>query len=389
VARSPADIPEAMLRLALCAGVGPAFLHEAAAVLGGWEAVAAADAAGLARVPGVGEARAAAIRSQLDTVDVDAERRAMERAGVRAVLAGDADFPGLMQSLPRMPPVLWVRGDPAALACDAVGIVGARRATAYGRAQAGRFAAAAAAEGVAVVSGGARGVDAEAHRAALRVGGRTVAVLGSGLGDPYPIEHAELFEAVVAAGGLLVSEFPTLYPPLPSNFPRRNRIISALSLAVLVVEAGTSSGALITARHAVDDHGRVPCALPGPVDSPRSAGCNAAIRDGWVQAVLDPEDLLAVVDDAARRLALRPPVGAEALDVPEPLRPHVERTCVILSRRPRIGDEDLAATLGTDVPTARAARTFAQVACAGSRGRSRRAPRTEVAGPGGQFQPMA
>lgn len=388
MARTPAEIPEAMLRLALCAGVGPAFLHEAADLLGGWEGVAAADAAGLARVPGVGEARAAAIRSQLDAVDADAERRAMERAGVHALLAGDADFPSLMASLPRMPPILWVRGDPAALACDAVGVVGARRATAYGLAQAGRFAAAAAAEGIAVVSGGARGVDAEAHRAALRVGGRTVAVLGSGLGDPYPIEHAELFEAIVAAGGILVSEFPTLYPPLPSNFPRRNRIISALSLAVLVVEAGTSSGALITARHAVDDHGRIPCALPGPVDSPRSAGCNAAIRDGWVQAVLDPEDLLALVDDAARRLARRPPAGAESPDVPDALRQHVERTCVILSRRPRIGDEDLAATLGTDVRTARAARTFAQVACA-ARGRSRRARRTEVAGPGGQFQPMA
>lgn len=389
MARAPADIPEAMLRLALCAGVGPAFLHEAAAAFGGWEAVASAGTDELARVPGVGAARAAAIRGQLDAVDADGERAAMERAGVRAVLAGDADYPRLMEMLPRMPPILWVRGDLGALAADSVGIVGARRATAYGRAQAGRFAAAAAAEGIAVVSGGARGVDAEAHRAALRVGGPTVAVLGSGLGDPYPIEHATLFESIVEAGGLLVSEFPTLFPPLPSNFPRRNRIISALSMAVLVVEAGTTSGALITARHAVDDHGRAPCALPGPVDSPRSAGCNAAIRDGWVQAVLDPEDLLKAVDDVAHRLAPPVPDPSEAAAIPEALRPFVARAAALLSRRPRIGDEDLAATLGTDLPAARAVRTFAAVAAAGSRRRAGRARRTEVAGPGGQFQPMA
>ncbi|MFM8698432.1 MAG: DNA-processing protein DprA [Phycisphaerales bacterium] len=389
MARAPAEIPEAMLRLALCAGVGPACLHEAAAAFGGWEAVASAGAADLARVPGVGAARAEAIRAQLDAVDADGERRAMERAGVRAVLAGDGDYPRLMEMLPRMPPILWVRGDLEALAADSVGIVGARRATAYGRAQAGRFAAAAAAEGIAVVSGGARGVDAEAHRAALRVGGPTVAVLGSGLGDPYPIEHAALFESIVEAGGLLVSEFPTLFPPLPANFPRRNRIISALSMAVLVVEAGTTSGALITARHAVDDHGRAPCALPGPVDSPRSAGCNAAIRDGWVQAVLDPEDLLAAVDEAARRLGPPAPDAAGASAIPESLRPLVVRAAALLSRRPRIGDEDLAATLGTDVPTSRAVRTFAALAAAGSRRRAGRARRTEVAGPGGQFQPMA
>lgn len=389
MARAPADIPEAMLRLALCAGVGPAFLHEAAAAFGGWEAVASAGTDELARVPGVGAARAAAIRAELGAVDADGERRAMERAGVRALLAGDSDYPHLMDMLPRMPPLLWVRGDPGALASDSVGIVGARRATAYGRAQAGRFSAAAAAEGIAVVSGGARGVDAEAHRAALRVGGLTVAVLGSGLGDPYPIEHATLFESIVEAGGLLVSEFPTLFPPLPSNFPRRNRIISALSMAVLVVEAGTTSGALITARHAVDDHGRAPCALPGPVDSPRSAGCNAAIRDGWVQAVLDPEDLLAAVDEVAYRLAPPLPGPSEATTIPEALRPLVARAAVVLSRRPRMGDEDLAATLGTDVPAARAVRTFAAVAAAGWRRRAGRARRTEVAGPGGQFQPMA
>ena len=124
MARAPGDVPEAMLRLALCAGVGPAFLHDAAAALGGWDAVAAADAGVLERVPGVGAVRAAAIRAQLDAADADRERAAMERAGVRAVLAGDVDYPPLMEMLPRMPPILWVRGDLGAIAVDSVGIVG-------------------------------------------------------------------------------------------------------------------------------------------------------------------------------------------------------------------------------------------------------------------------
>ena len=361
--RAPEEIPEAVLRLALASEAGPAFHHAAFAALGSWEAVVRAPAAELLPLTRMQPDRAARIHDELRRVCPDTERRAMERIGAQAVVLGDADYPPLLAPVPQPPIMLWVRGRTEAFHEDAVGIVGARQATAYGRAQAARFAAAAAAEGVAIVSGGARGVDAEAHRAALRVGGTTIAVLGCGLGEPYPPEHVRLFEEIVEAGSLLASEFPAGWPPMAANFPRRNRIISGLSLTVLVVEAGVSSGALITARHAIDDHLREPCALPGPVDSARSAGCNAAIRDGWAHAVLDPEDMLRLLDGNAERMGrpafVRPDL--EALGLPEELRAPVVRAAEVMARRPRIGIEDLASTLEVDASRARIIRTFAEM----------------------------
>jgi predicted Rossmann fold nucleotide-binding protein DprA/Smf involved in DNA uptake len=173
---------------------------------------------------------------------------------------------------------------------------------------------------------------------------------------------------------------------MAANFPRRNRIISGLSLTVLVVEAGVSSGALITARHAIDDHLREPCALPGPVDSARSAGCNAAIRDGWAHAVLDPEDMLRLLDGNAERMGraafVRPDL--EALGLPEELRAPVVRAAEVMARRPRIGIDDLASTLQVDASRARIVRTFAQMLLAqvGAARTSRaRALRTVVEAP--------
>lgn len=404
--RDPSDIPDAVLRLALCEHAGPAFHHDALARFGSAEAVVAAPASSLVGCARGGPARAEAIHRGLRAADPDEERRRMRAAGCRAILLGDPDYPPLLAPLPLMPAMLWIRGRAEACAEDAVAVVGARRATAYGESQSARFASALAGEGVVVVSGGARGVDAAAHRAALRVGGTTVAVLGTGLGNPYPDEHVGLFDAVVDAGGLLVSEFPVRWPPLPANFPRRNRIISGLALTVLVVEAGVSSGALVTARHAIDDHQREPCAVPGPVDSPRSAGCNAAIRDGWAHCVMDPEDVLHLVRGASARLgrsaAVRPDL--DSMGVPAGLRGAVARAAEILARRPRIGPERLAAELGLEREQARAVLTFAallrsQVADAGRPSRRTQVaapaarvppPRLRAAGPGGdQVQPMA
>ena len=384
--RAPEEIPEAVLRLALSSEAGPAFHHAALARFGSWEAVLHAPVAEFLPLTRMQAERAARIHDELRRVSPDAERRAMERIGATAVVLGDADYPPLLAPVPQPPIMLWVRGRTGAFHEDAVGIVGARQATAYGRAQSARFAAAAAAEGVAIVSGGARGVDAEAHRAALRVGGTTIAVLGCGLGEPYPPEHVRLFEEIVEAGGLLASEFPVGWPPMAANFPRRNRIISGLSLTVLVVEAGVSSGALITARHAIDDHLREPCALPGPVDSARSAGCNAAIRDGWAHAVLDPEDMLRLLDGNAERMGraafVRPDL--EALGLPEELRAPVVRAAEVMARRPRIGIDDLASTLQVDASRARIVRTFAEMLLAqvGAARTSRaRALRTVVEAP--------
>jgi DNA processing protein len=381
MARDAHAVPEAILRLLLCEGAGPRFAHDAVAALGSPEAVVAAPAAALAQALGIAPARAAAVRTALDAVDTRAERGRMAAAGVRFVARGDADEPRLLARIPYPPLGLWVRGDAAVASREAVAIVGARRASAYGLAQAGRFAAALAGEGIVIVSGGARGVDAQAHRAALRVGGRTVAVLGCGLGEPYPPEHVELFESIVAAGGALVSEFPTLYPPLAANFPRRNRIISGLCAGVLVVEAGRTSGALITARYAADDHGREVCALPGPVDSPRSEGCNAAIRDGWAHLVAQPAELLEIVRgagvrDGARALFAQDEDELEAVGVPAALRGPVARAAELLSRRPRMPAAELGRALGLEVGTATAARTFATLLLQRARG-------------DGQVQPMA
>lgn len=286
-----------------------------------------------------GETLAAAIGASLETATrwrraardafASAARREVdrcERAGVQLAMPGESAYPTLLAVIPDAPPMLWVRGelgrgagfergvaagspDPpvscsdrasAEPGCDEprLAVVGSRRASAYGLEQAARFAAALAAAGVAIVSGGARGIDAAAHRAALRSGGRTIAVLGSGHERPYPSEHARLFDSIVEAGGAIVSEFPMRTEPRPGLFPRRNRIVSGMSLGVLVVEAARRSGALITARLAVEEHGREAMAVPGRVDSPMSAGCLRSIREGWTAMATSVEDVLAQLGSA-------------------------------------------------------------------------------------------
>ncbi|MDX1683102.1 MAG: DNA-protecting protein DprA, partial [Phycisphaeraceae bacterium] len=175
--------------------------------------------------------------------------------------------------------------------------------SAYGREQAGRFATYAAGAGLCVVSGGAYGIDAASHRAALRAGGRTLCVLGSGLGEPYPKEHIELFEQIVQEDrGAVISELAPTVGPRREHFPRRNRIVSGLSLGVLVVEAAARSGALITARLAAEEHHREVMALPGRADAATSAGCHRAIREGWAALVSRGEHLLEELGEAGQML---------------------------------------------------------------------------------------
>jgi DNA processing protein len=190
---------------------------------------------------------------------------------------GDAGYPALLAAVER-PPALWVRGAVQGQDALAVAIVGARRATAYGLQVAETFAGDLAARGVTIVSGLARGVDTAAHRAALEAGGRTLAVLGSGVDRVYPPENRALARAI-ARQGAVVSQFPPGIPPLAHHFPARNRTLAALALAVVVVEAGERSGALITARLA-GELGREVCAVPGQIGSPASRGAHGLIRDG-------------------------------------------------------------------------------------------------------------
>ena len=283
------------LRLTGAEGIGPATLRRLLGHYGDVDSVlAAADAGALHdmkdTLPAANrEALAAAIRRSRP----EAELERLARYGGDLVAFDDPRYPPGLISIPDPPPLLRVAGDAAAFLEVTVAVVGTRRCSAVGIRQAGRFAAGLSSAGVCVVSGGARGIDAEAHRATLRAEGRTVVVLGSGLGCLYPPEHGALFDQVRAAGGAIVSELHTDRPPRPSQFPRRNRIISGMSSGVLVIEAPRRSGAMLTAKMAVESHGRECWVVPADADRREARGGLEAIRDGWAACVMEPADVLA------------------------------------------------------------------------------------------------
>ncbi len=198
---------------------------------------------------------------------------------IDALCLADSRYPLLLREIPRPPVLLYFRGDADVLALPQVAIVGSRQAGTAAVASARRFGDYLAASGFAITSGMALGIDGAAHRGALDAGGRTVAVLGSGVDCIYPRRHKDLYRAIIDSGGVVISEFPPGTPPKGEHFPQRNRIISGLSLGVLVVEAALRSGSLITARQAMEQ-GREVFAMPGSVHSPRSRGCHQLIREG-------------------------------------------------------------------------------------------------------------
>jgi DNA processing protein len=229
------------------------------------------------------------------TTDLDREMERLDAAGARALTWESDDYPERLREVDDSPPVLYTLGDFAPSDSWAVAVVGTRRATHYGREVTARLVAELAEAGITVVSGLARGIDSEAHRAALDGGGRTVAVLGSGVDVLYPPENRGLAQRIVEEGrGAIVSEFPLGTLPEPLNFPSRNRIISGLSLGVLVVEAGEKSGALITVAFALEQ-GREVFAVPGPITSRMSDGPNHLIKQG-AKCVTSARDILEELD---------------------------------------------------------------------------------------------
>jgi DNA processing protein len=212
-----------------------------------------------------------------------------QRKGIQVLTWDDAEYPQRLKQIDQPPPVIYVRGTLTALDDYSVAIVGTRRVTGYGRQVTDELASCLARSGITVVSGLARGVDGVAHDSALKAGGRTFAVLGSGVDVLYPPEHRALAERIIQQGAL-ISDYAPATAPDAANFPPRNRIISGLSRAVVIVEAGETSGALITATFAAEQ-GRDVFAVPGTITAPQSKGTNRLIRDGAIP-MLKPEDVL-------------------------------------------------------------------------------------------------
>ncbi len=213
----------------------------------------------------------------------------IESQGIQVLTWEDQNYPPRLKQVEQPPPVLYLRGDLRPEDDWAVAVVGTRRITAYGQQVAEDVAATLARAGVTVVSGLARGVDGVAHQSALKAGGRTVAILGSGVDHIYPPEHTRLAEQMIARGGVM-SDYPPGTPPDAANFPPRNRIISGMSMATVIVEAGIDSGAMITARFAIEQ-GREVFAVPGNIYGAQSQGPNRLIREG-ARPLLNPKDLL-------------------------------------------------------------------------------------------------
>ena len=253
------------------------------------------------------------------------EMERLQATEIHVTTLGEADYPEALRWIPEPPPVLYIWGTLRYEDSLAVAVVGSRKPSPYGQLVAQRLSTELAQYGFAVVSGLARGVDSLAHQGALQAGGRTIAVLGSGINVVYPPEHRRLYEAIHEQGAV-VSEFPFDTKPDRWNFPRRNRIISGLTLGTLVVEASDQSGSLHTARHALEQ-GREVFAVPGRIDAPSSRGTNNLIKRG-AKLVEGIDDMLEEFPEAVR-LAMRQrgtaPAPTEAVPMPTDLTPEEAR----------------------------------------------------------------
>jgi DNA processing protein len=281
------------LTLSLTEGIGPILARRLTDTTGSVASACSANANVLREIEGIGAGKSTKIAQSLrDAAGLaEAEIQRAAACGARIICPEDDSYSLLLRTIPDAPLVLYVKGTLEPRDLNAVAIVGSRKCSFYGREQSERFAALLAGAGVTVISGGARGIDSAAHRGALsHPQGRTLAVLGCGVNIAYPPENAGLFEQI-AQRGAVISEFPIDTPPLAENFPKRNRIVSGMSRGVLVVEADVRSGALITARQAGVDQGRVVFALPGRVDNALSIGPHQLIRDGAI-LVTRLEDIL-------------------------------------------------------------------------------------------------
>lgn len=268
---------EALLALNMVGDIGSVRLNKLLSIFGSPENIMRVKQDELSKIFGVGEVIAEKIVA-ISRRDVEEELSLAKKLNLKIVTIESEEYPANLKNIPGAPIVFYVKGNLIPQDNIALAIVGSRRATLYGLTQAEEFAFGLAEQGFVIVSGLARGIDTYSHRGALKAGKRTIAVIGSGLNCIYPPENLKLADKI-ANQGAVISEFPLNTKPLPYNFPRRNRLISGLSLGVLVVEASRNSGALITADFALEQ-GREVFSIPGKVDSINSIGTNELIKQG-------------------------------------------------------------------------------------------------------------
>jgi DNA processing protein len=302
----------------LIKGIGAVRMQGLIAYFGDLESAWNADAADLIQA-GLGLKVVERVVAARKSVNLEKILEKIQAQNIKVLTWQDREYPPPLKEIDQPPPVLYARGEYLPDDLFAVAVVGTRKVTPYGRQVAEELASFLASNGITVVSGLARGVDSVAHQAALKAGGRTIGVLGSGVDVIYPPEHAKLAERMMQCG-VLLSDYAPGVPPDASNFPPRNRIISGLSLAVVVVEAGETSGALITAEFAAEQ-GREIFAVPGGIYAPQSRGANKLLQNG-AQPLLSVQDLMQALDftrigehKAARKALPADETEARLLDI--------------------------------------------------------------------------
>jgi len=266
------------IALSMLSDIGPVRAKRLLSAFGTPEKIFDAGLSNLLAIESIGRHSATSIKKFSSWKDVENQVKLIEQKGITALSFESPAYPEMLREIEDAPLILYMKGNIIPQDRYAISVVGSRKLTEYGASVADNFAGNLASMGFTIISGMARGVDSLSHRAALKAGGRTIAVLGSGVDVPYPPENKALMEKIIESGGV-ISEFTPGTLPDKENFPRRNRIISGLSLGVLVVEATSDSGALITARYAADQ-GREVFAVPGNITSANSEGTNKLIRNG-------------------------------------------------------------------------------------------------------------
>jgi DNA processing protein len=288
---------EKWLKLIRADNVGPTTFAKLIKHFSSADRALGASVSELAKIDGVGFKTAEQIVRTRNKFDTTTELELAEKLDVWIINLADERYPPVLKRIYDPPPVLYIKGSLAGSDNLAIAIVGTRRCSLYGQEQSSRLAHFLSSAGFTICSGMARGIDSAAHQGALSAGGRTIAVQGCGLANVFPPENKKLFE-LIAESGACISELPLRYEPLSENFPPRNRIIAGLSLGTIVVEAGLRSGALITARAALENNREV-MAVPGKIDSPLSKGAHQLIKQGakLVESVEDVMEALGYIGE--------------------------------------------------------------------------------------------